>query len=193
MRYLAVLLLFSACSHPQNLERKDPLNDQVTGSLQPTGRVFLKDDPASRIACHADADCPKGALCDPRPNVCFTSYPPMEMVDVEVTCPLVPLYFAYDSTELVPVAKEWVDHDALCLKVRGAKRVVLKGYSDDRGSKDYNMDLSRRRADAVKQALSQKGLAVDVAVKAEGEADPVLTGTTEHDYAYNRRVELESR
>ena len=115
-----VALVGLSCSHPQNPERKDPLTDQVTGALQPTDRVFLKDDPASRVACSADAQCPAGALCYPGKRVCFTSYPEMELTKIEGSCPLVPLYFAYDSTDLVPEAQRWVDYDARCLKERGA-------------------------------------------------------------------------
>jgi Cys-rich repeat protein len=197
MRYLVVVswvaVALLSCSHPQNLERKDPLNDQVTGSLQPADRVFLKDDPAARVACRADAQCPAGALCDTARKACFSSSPPPEVVKLEVTCPLVPLYFKFDSTELVPEAQSWVDHDAQCLRVRAAKEVVVQGHADARGSQAYNVDLSRRRAEVVKQALADRGLDVDVAVQAEGEGDPVLKGTTEHDYAYNRRVELKSK
>jgi outer membrane protein OmpA-like peptidoglycan-associated protein len=188
-----VAFLGLACSHPQNQERKDPLTDEVTGALQPTDRAFLKDDPATRVACHADGDCPQGAMCHPGRRVCFTSYPEMQMTKIETTCPLVPLYFAFDSTALVPEAQKWVEHDAACLKARGAKAVVLKGYADARGEAGYNDDLSRRRAQVVKEALGARGLTVDVSVQGEGETDPVLKGTTEHDYAYNRRVELKSK
>ena len=182
-----------SCSHPQNPERKDPLTDQVTGSLQPTDRVFLKDDPARRIACSADAQCPKGALCHPEKRLCFTSYPEMQMTKLVGECPLVPLYFAFDSTALVPEAERWVAYDADCLRERGAKAVVLEGHADVRGAPAYNQELSERRAQAVKDALAGRGVTVDVAVRGEGTSDPVLGGTTEHDYAYNRRVELKSK
>lgn len=187
-----VALVGLSCSHPQNPERKDPLTDQVTGALQPTDRVFLKDDPASRVACSADSQCPQGALCHPERRVCFTSYPEMELTKIEGSCPLVPLYFAFDSTELVPEAQRWVDYDARCLKERGAKRVELEGYADARGDADYNTDLSRRRAEAVQAALLQRGVALDVAVRANG-VSTLIRGKSEHDYAYNRRVELNSR
>jgi outer membrane protein OmpA-like peptidoglycan-associated protein len=190
---LGVGLLWVGCSHPQNPERKDPLNDQVTGQLQPTDPTFLKDDPATRVACASDANCPKGAMCHPERNVCFTSYPPMQVIKLEVTCPLVPVYFAFDSTAIEPEAKKWLDHDTQCLKVRGAKEVVLQGYADKRGEAGYNVDLSRRRADVVRAELQNRGLQIGVTVKGEGETDPVLVGNTEHDFAYNRRVELKSK
>jgi hypothetical protein len=187
-----VALFALACSHPQNPERKDSLNDQVTGSLQPTDRLFFKDDPATRVSCNGDAQCPLGALCEPHRNVCFTANPGPSMTKLEGACPLVPLYFAFDSTELVPEAKTWVDHDVQCLFVRGAKTVVVEGFADARGDRAYNQDLSRRRAEKVQEALAARGVTVKVAVRAEGETDPVLKGTTEHDYAYNRRVELKT-
>jgi outer membrane protein OmpA-like peptidoglycan-associated protein len=187
------LLLASACSHPQNMERKDPLTDEVTGALAPTDPEFLKDDPATKVACRADAQCPTGALCHPEKAVCFTSYPPPEKIKVNVTCPLVPLYFAFDSTALVPEAKQWIDHDARCIQARGASNVVLRGFADARGEPSYNLDLSRRRAEVVKSALADHGVTVDVAVQSAGESAPLLKGSTEHDYAYNRRVELKTK
>ena len=188
-----VSLLGVSCSHAQNPERKDPLADEATGALQPTARVFLKDDPASRVRCDGDADCPHGALCEPDRKMCFTSYPGPSVTRLVGECALVPLYFAFDSTELVPEAQRWIDYDALCLRERGAKRVVLEGHADARGPASYNEDLSRRRAAAVETALAARGVDVDVSHRASGETDPVLHGTTEHDYAYNRRVELDSK
>lgn len=187
-----VALCGLSCSHAQNPERRDALSDEVTGALQPTARVFLQDDPASRVSCRADADCPEGALCASGRDVCFTSpRPPVTKLVGE--CALVPLYFAFDSAELVPEARRWVDYDAGCLRERGARRVILDGHADARGPAAYNEALSRRRAAAVQAALAERGLAIDVALRASGETDPVLHGTTEHDYAYNRRVELDTK
>jgi hypothetical protein len=196
MRYfisVVVVAALTTCTHPQNPERRSSLDDQVTGALQPTDRVFLKDDPMARVACRADAQCPMGALCHPQRNVCFTAFPPPQMVKLDVTCPLVPLYFAFDSTVLVPEARDWIDRDAECLKVRRARTVVLTGFADEIGPADYNVDLSRRRAEVVRAALAGRGVTVDVSVKAMGEKEPLLKGENAHDYAYNRRVELESR
>jgi hypothetical protein len=187
-----VALFALACSHPQNPERKDSLNDQVTGSLQPTDRLFFKDDPATRVSCNGDAQCPLGALCEPHRNVCFTANPGPSMTKLEGACPLVPLYFAFDSTALVPDAQKWIDYDARCLRQRGARAVELKGFADARGEPGYNDDLSRRRAEVVRQALEAQGITVQVSVRGEGE-NALIKGTSEHDYAYNRRVELNAK
>jgi len=75
-----------------------------------------------------------------------------------------------------------------CIKARG-KQVVLDGYSDAKGEPGYNVELSNKRAMAVKQYLDQNGVST-AQVAAKGEQNPVTTGTTEQDYAWNRRVEL---
>jgi outer membrane protein OmpA-like peptidoglycan-associated protein len=188
-----IVLAVAGCTHPQNQERKDPLTDQVTGPMRATDPAFLKDDPASHVSCAADRDCPQGTMCVPDRHACFTSYPEAEMTKIDSTCPLVPLYFAFDSVELVPEAQKWVRHDAACLKARGAGQVVLDGFADARGDAAYNRDLSQRRAGVVKQALADEGTTIDVVVRGQGATDPVMRGSTEHDFAYNRRVELKTK
>ena len=177
----------AACSHPQNPERKDPLNDQVTGQLQPTDPVFLKGDPAARVSCRGDADCPTGAMCYPSKNVCFTPKVPVSKLDV--TCPLVPVYFARGSSELVRDAEPWIDYNASCLRTRGASKVTLDGFADATGGDEANLELSRQRAETVKKALEDQNAPVDIAVRAGG-ASQFIGGHNEHDYAYDRRVEL---
>ena len=115
------------------------------------------------------------------------------MTKLEVTCPLVPLYFAFDSTALVPDAQKWVDYDAGCLQQRGAQRVELEGLRRRaRRRARYNDDLSRRRAEVVREALQVQGLTVEVSIRGDGE-NALINGTSEHDYAYNRRVELKTK
>ena len=155
-----------------------------------TDPTFLKDDPASKTACKGDTDCPTGALCHPRRQVCFTSYPEMRMMSIDVKCPLVPAYFALDSSELVEEAQKWLSYDARCLKVRGMLKIKLRGYADARGERAYNVALSLRRADAVREFLLKDG--VLASAEGKGETDPVIDATSEKAYAYNRRVELEA-
>jgi peptidoglycan-associated lipoprotein len=115
----------------------------------------------------------------------------MQVMKFEVTCPLVPLYFAFNSTELRPEAQDWIKFNARCLGARGATKVVLDGFADVRGGKESNIDLSRRRAEVVKTALEEQGTPVDIAVRGQGETQ-LLGGATEHDYAYDRRVEIKA-
>ena len=66
---------------------------------------------------------------------------------------------------------------------------MVEGYADARGEPGYNVDLSNRRAVAVKQYLDQSGVRT-VEIGAKGAANPITSGNTEQDYAWNRRVEL---
>lgn len=69
--------------------------------------------------------------------------------------------------------------------------VRVEGHTDSRGSEEYNMDLSRRRAAAVRDLLVQRGIAesrIDVA--GYGKSMPVATNETEGGRQKNRRVEI---
>ena len=188
-----LVLVAASCAHKGTpINKSDSSHDFVNGPMHGgTDPIFLKDDPASKIKCAADTDCPTGALCHPRRQVCFTSYPEMRMISIDVKCPLVPAYFALDSSDLVEDAQKWLSYDARCLKARGAAKIVLKGYADARGERAYNVALSKRRADAVREFLQKDG--VSATAEGKGDTDPVIDATTEKAYAYNRRVELVAR
>ena len=164
------------------------------GKMSKADVTFIQRDPDSKNSCKADSDCPKGDYCHPNHNLCFQSYPNPGMLDisykVEAVCQIVNVYFPYDSVELVPEAQKWLDYNIRCLKSRGAKKVVLDAYCDARGSKEYNIELSGRRGQYVKQLMEQKGLDIPLSVDREGERNPIKTGSSEEAYAFNRRVEF---
>ena len=70
--------------------------------------------------------------------------------------------------------------------------VTITGYTDSKGSEKYNIALSQRRAEAVRDKLIEFGLEADriVGLVAMGEADPVATNDTEEGRLQNRRVEF---
>ncbi len=192
LRLAGLSLLVASCAHPGvPINKSDSSRDFVNGPMQGTDASFLKDDPASKIKCTGDTGCPTGSLCHPRRQVCFTSYPEMRMLSFDVKCPLVPAYFALDSSELVEEAQKWLSYDARCLKARGATKIRIRGYADARGEREYNLALSRRRADAVRAFLQKDG--VTSTAEGLGDTDPVIDDVSEKAYAYNRRVELEAR
>ena len=184
-------IFVTACAHSKPAPEE---HVEAVGKLQVSDPIFVQRDPESKGKCKADAECPTGDFCHPDQLVCFQSYPNPRMLDisfnVEPACKIVNVYFPYDSVELVPEAARWLDYNIRCLKSRGAKAVHLDGHCDARGSQEYNLDLSKRRADYVKQMLEQKGLSIPITIHGEGEHDPIRTGKTEQDYAFNRRVEF---
>ncbi len=146
---------------------------------------------SAEVKCSLDRDCGTGSLCHPTQKVCLMTYPDQRLLEASYelkSCALSNVYFAFDSAELTPEGKQWLDYDVRCIKSH-AQPVVLDGYSDAKGEPGYNVDLSNRRAMAVKQYLDQNGVAT-VQIAGKGDQNPVTTGTTEQDYAWNRRVEL---
>ena len=70
--------------------------------------------------------------------------------------------------------------------------ITIVGHTDSIGSNQYNFELSRRRAEAVKAKLLEFGLAEDriVGIEAMGEEQPIATNATKEGRAQNRRVEF---
>jgi outer membrane protein OmpA-like peptidoglycan-associated protein len=65
------------------------------------------------------------------------------------------------------------------------------GHTDNRGSDEYNYDLSRRRAAAVADELISDGVSPSrIGTRGEGESRPVATNDTPEGRAMNRRVEI---
>ena len=105
--------------------------------------------------------------------------------------------FEFDSATLSWQAKKNLDEfgkSMLDPSLQGQK-FVIAGHTDDMGTEDYNMELSRRRAKEVKNYLvSQFGLSPNnLVVEAHGESKPYDLSKTEEARAINRRVEFEIR
>ncbi len=99
--------------------------------------------------------------------------------------------FNYDEAVLLPEAAGVLDNAAATLKEWGDAKVEVAGHTDSMGSDAYNMDLSQRRANAVRDYLIGKGIAADrLTAKGYGESRPVAENETEKGRYMNRRVEL---
>jgi outer membrane protein OmpA-like peptidoglycan-associated protein len=99
--------------------------------------------------------------------------------------------FDFDSADLQPKNRELLSRIAGILLVSKGYGLSIFGYTDDVGSKEYNLKLSERRADAVRNYLVQAGLDASIVnTKGYGKANPLVTGATEQARAKNRRVEI---
>lgn len=105
------------------------------------------------------------------------------------------IYFDTDKTEIKPASKETLEQIAKLLTDQGELELVVVGHTDNRGKLDYNMDLSKRRAEAVKRALvADYGIeAGRLAAWGVGYLAPVACNRAEDGRAKNRRVELVER
>lgn len=101
------------------------------------------------------------------------------------------VYFAFDSSEITSQAASVLNQHASLLNSNPNAGVVIAGHTDERGSREYNIALGERRAQAARNYLAAQGVAVNnVRVISYGEERPAATGTTEEAYAQNRRAEL---
>ncbi|KGE78991.1 peptidoglycan-associated lipoprotein Pal [Halomonas sp. ND22Bw] len=99
------------------------------------------------------------------------------------------IYFAYDSDTIRPEFQSVLQSHARFLQNNGNASVVLQGHTDERGTREYNLALGERRADAVKRFLSVQGVSPSqVEVVSYGEERPAARGSNEEAYAQNRRV-----
>ena len=99
-------------------------------------------------------------------------------------------YFEFDSSTLTAQAREALDAHAALLGTND-RSVRLEGHTDERGTRDYNMALGERRANAVRDYLAGSGVAnYRVESVSYGEEQPVAFGSGESNWTQNRRVEL---
>jgi len=94
------------------------------------------------------------------------------------------IYFGFDSDVIHPASKRLLDHSASILLRHPDLQLEIAGYSDTLGPERYNMELSQRRAEAVRAYLAQAGVnPANLTVRGYGESNSAT-------HAANRRVEL---
>jgi outer membrane protein OmpA-like peptidoglycan-associated protein len=77
------------------------------------------------------------------------------------------VYFEFDKSDIRPESEEVLDKIADIMKANADKKYLITGYTDARGSAEYNIGLSRRRAAAVVEALQKRGVSADI-IKSRG-------------------------
>jgi len=101
------------------------------------------------------------------------------------------IYFDFDSSEVRAPDHDVVSRHAMRMGNNMSVRVRLEGHADERGSREYNIGLGERRSQAVRQMLMIQGVsASQISTVSFGEERPASFGSTESDYAQNRRVEF---
>ncbi|HSR63038.1 MAG TPA: peptidoglycan-associated lipoprotein Pal [Gammaproteobacteria bacterium] len=101
------------------------------------------------------------------------------------------IYFEYDSSEVRPEYREIVEAHANYLANNPGTSVTLEGHADERGSREYNLALGERRAQAIQQQLTLLGASPgQIRTVSYGEERPAVDGHDESAYSQNRRVEI---
>jgi peptidoglycan-associated lipoprotein len=101
------------------------------------------------------------------------------------------IYFDFDSSDIKGEGNDVVAAHAKYLASHASTRVRLEGNTDDRGSREYNIGLGERRAQAVKRALLLQGATeLQLATVSYGAERPAVVGNDEAAWSKNRRVEI---
>ncbi len=99
--------------------------------------------------------------------------------------------FDVNKAELRPGARRSVQRLAEVLQQHPDRKVTVEGFTDSTGSAEYNMELSRRRAESVREALAREGVPErNIEIQPHGQDYPVADNTTPVGRQMNRRVEI---
>ena len=99
------------------------------------------------------------------------------------------IYFSYDSSAIDSRSEAVIREHAKYLRAHPQTRVVLEGHTDERGTREYNIGLGERRAYSVKERFVAAGISPQqMRVLSYGEERPAAFGSSEEDYAKNRRA-----
>ncbi len=100
------------------------------------------------------------------------------------------LYFDFDKATLTVESRRILDAHIALLKTND-DNVRLEGHTDERGTREYNMALGERRAQAVANYMSVNGISsYRVDTVSYGEERPAALGSGESNWQQNRRVEI---
>lgn len=114
-----------------------------------------------------------------------------ERLENEGKVDLYGIYFDIDKDVLKPTSEATLQQVLSLLKSKPALRIALGGHTDSQASDAYNLDLSKRRAQAVVAWLTNKGIAASrLTAQGFGESQPVADNASEAGRALNRRVEI---
>jgi peptidoglycan-associated lipoprotein len=104
------------------------------------------------------------------------------------------VFFDFDSFAVRPDFNGMIEGHARFLSLNREQRIAVEGHTDERGSREYNLALGQKRADAVLRSLVLLG-AQEAQIEAVsfGEERAAAPGSDEAAWAQNRRAEIKAR
>jgi peptidoglycan-associated lipoprotein len=101
------------------------------------------------------------------------------------------IYFEYDSSEIRSEYRSAIEAHSAYLSQNSSTSITLEGHADERGSREYNLALGERRAQAIKQQMVLLGASSSqIRLVSYGEERPEIDGHDESSWQQNRRVEI---
>ncbi len=169
---LSVAVLLSACAS------KEPVKEVPVDDRKPTSTTNVTATPQTQTTQGTGVTGKSVSAMDPLKD-------PNNPLSKRV------IYFEYDKDTVQPEYAALVQAHASYLASNRSRKIRLEGHADERGSREYNMALGQRRADAVRKASAALGVSNDrMETVSFGEDKPKSTGHDEAAWAQNRRVEI---
>jgi len=132
--------------------------------------------------CTGDAECGSGKGC--QAGKCVSTIEPACADPAAFTA-----HFGYDQASIGGDSATALKQLAACLAKAPAKRLLVDGHCDDRGTTQYNLALGKRRAEAVKKYLSDLGVGAAITTNTYGKEQPLCREAAESCWSRNRRAE----
>lgn len=184
-----------------NRKKEKPIRDRDGDGIPD------RDDQCPRVPGEAPTGCPPDKDEDTIPDeidACPTEPETRNGFEDDEGCPdVVPdefadlagilkgIHFDSDKSIVKSESKPILDRAVEVLKKFPSVRVEISGHTDSRGEYEHNMDLSRRRADAVEQYLVDAGIdSARIETRGAGPNEPIDTNDTSEGRAENRRIEV---
>lgn len=172
---LAIAALLAGCASRVPLEEPAPV---VSRAVEPSAPAVASAPQAAQAAATAQSDVAAVDLTRQAGTPSFA--------DLART-----VYFDFDSFSIRPDFKPVVEGHARRLASDRNGRLVIAGHADERGSREYNLALGQKRADAVARSIALLGGDLSrIETVSFGEERPKAEGSGEQAWAQNRRAEL---
>lgn len=216
-KYIMIMLLvfgcafiLMACSNDEDNERHDSNNQEntasniggdsndghMTSSIKGDGNKGTDSNDDDHLSPDYESPDSPGYAPPSVPNWPEVHFPDeiyIEEDDGDVTLHVPdPLLFELDKSDLKTEAEQILDEVAVILKEYDDVDVEINGHTDNTGDKDYNLNLSEKRADSVKDYLDEQGALAKVIVSTNGFGDTksIASNNNEEGQQKNRRVEV---
>ncbi|MDG2534644.1 peptidoglycan-associated lipoprotein Pal [Sphingomonas sp. HITSZ_GF] len=99
------------------------------------------------------------------------------------------IHFAFDQYDIDPEARAILDSQAQWLSSHPNTRITIEGHCDERGTREYNLGLGDRRANAAKNYLASRGISpTRITTISYGKERPIALGSDDASWAQNRRA-----
>ena len=101
------------------------------------------------------------------------------------------VYFEFDKFNLNSKSLQTLKSAVVAMQDNPSIKITISGHADERGTREYNLALGQRRAEAVRDYFAVNGISNNrIKVKSYGEEKPLSNGSNESSYSKNRRAEI---